>query len=333
MNDNDTETKNAPEKEISFRIGLDNNVRDNEIINVPQPLSDQFHRNGFIALPNILDKELVSALNNHLERILRGQYDRGRLPDKTPKILKGQLKEDGGTVGPLGFSGNFQNVKVLQIINVHKCNSLFREVETNPLLGQVVAKLAGWTTEGIRLVQDQIWAKPPNAAPLVFHRDSPYFMFDPPDIVTVWIALDDMDAELGPLEYVVGSHLWGDGRSGSASQFFQPNQGGKTLLYSAAEREGIPVKNLKIVSMEGLQAGGMSIHWGKTWHGSGKNESRSRPRRGLGLHFAPATVKFTPEACKSSLWRSHVEGFDDLSTVILSEDDFPITWKPLEERL
>mmetsp|Transcript_17632 Transcript_17632/g.26725 ORF Transcript_17632/g.26725 Transcript_17632/m.26725 type:complete len:86 (-) Transcript_17632:510-767(-) len=85
--------------------------------------------------------------------------------------------------------------------------------------------------------------------------------------------------------------------------------------------------------MEGLQAGGMSIHWGKTWHGSGKNESRSRPRRGLGLHFAPATVKFTPEACKSSLWRSHVEGFDDLSTVILSEDDFPITWKPLEERL
>lgn len=69
-----------------------------------------------------------------------------------------------------------------------------------------------------------------------------------------------------------------------------------------------------------------------TRHGSGKNESRSRPRRGLGLHFVPAEVKFTPDACKSSLWRSYVEGFDDASKVPLSEDDFPITWKPPEKR-
>ena len=32
---------------------------------------------------------------------------------------------------------------------------------------------------------DQVWAKPPGAPPLVFHRDSPYFDFAPSDVVTV----------------------------------------------------------------------------------------------------------------------------------------------------
>ena len=36
----------------------------------------------------------------------------------------------------------------------------------------------------------------------------------------VWVALDEMVPELGPLEYVSGSHLWGDGRSGTASHCF-----------------------------------------------------------------------------------------------------------------
>ena len=60
-----------------------------------------------------------------------------------------------------------------------------------------------WSS-GARVAQDQIWAKPPGASPLVFHRDSPYFDFVPDDVITVWIALDDMTCdELGPLEYVL----------------------------------------------------------------------------------------------------------------------------------
>ena len=46
----------------------------------------------------------------------------------------------------------------------------------------------------------QVWAKPPGASPLTFHRDSAYFDFVPSDVITVWLALDDMLPELGPLE-------------------------------------------------------------------------------------------------------------------------------------
>ena len=310
---------------------------------VPESLIASFRADGFVVCPKVVSLSAVEALNDRLEDVLRGNYDRGRKPDKVPRLVKGDKPEspvhsdtaaskDMSTkkesrkrnrIGPIGFNGNLQNVKVLQIINIHKADSLFRTLETSQSLASVVAQLAGWEAGAARLAQDQVWAKPPGAPPLVFHRDSPYFMFDPPDVVTVWFALDDMDPQLGPLEYVRGSHMWGDGRVGSAQQFFQSNV--KSLLKSAAEREGLDVDDLDIVSMAGLKAGGLSIHHGKIWHGSGKNCSASQPRRGLGMHFVPANVKFTKEAANSRLWKPYVAGVDDPSSVELSEEDFPIS--------
>eukprot|EP00592_Proboscia_alata_P015227 CAMPEP_0194397666 /NCGR_PEP_ID=MMETSP0174-20130528/125670_1 /TAXON_ID=216777 /ORGANISM="Proboscia alata, Strain PI-D3" /LENGTH=118 /DNA_ID=CAMNT_0039193867 /DNA_START=530 /DNA_END=883 /DNA_ORIENTATION=- len=72
---------------------------------------------------------------------------------------------------------------VLQLINIHKSDTCFRTLATSPILGELVAKLAGWDTPefgGARLAQDQVWMKPPHCPPLMYHRDSPYFMFDPP---------------------------------------------------------------------------------------------------------------------------------------------------------
>jgi hypothetical protein len=337
---------------------------------VPQDTIDRFQNDGFVVFTEVISTDAVEALNDRLEDVLRGVYDRGQKPDKVPSLVKGhkpqpkgklsereatvlepttttipeaigtqptkstknnkKSKQSGGgsscSIGPIGFSGNLQNVKVLQIINMHKADSLFRKLETNPSLAKVVSQLAQWDRYGgARLAQDQFWGKPPGAPPLVFHRDSPYFMFDPPEVVTVWIALDDMDETLGPLEYVVGSHTWGDGRVGSANQFFQADT--TKLLFSAAEREGIddPINNLEFVGMGGLRRGGLSIHHGKIWHGSAKNSSKHQPRRGLGLHFVPASVRFTAEASKSRLWKPYVTGVDDPSTVELSEEDFPTT--------
>ena len=330
---------------FSFRISLtetdeDEASHNSSLENVPQSLIDQFQTDGFAVFPQVIRLEAVDALNDRLEDVLRGTYDRGSKPDKTPKLVKvakpekvpvqedevaanGKRKNKKSSIGAIGFSGNLQNVKVLQIINIHKADSLFRRLETNATLGRIVAQLAGWK-KGARLAQDQVWAKPPNAPPLVFHRDSPYFMFVPSDVVTVWIALDDMDPELGPLEYVKKSHRWGDGRVGSASQFFQPNV--KRLLKSAAEREGLTLEELEIISMAGLKAGGLSIHHGKIWHGSGKNNSKTKPRRGVGLHFVPANVQFTSEAAHSSLWRSYVAETENPEDVELPEGDFPVTY-------
>ncbi len=405
---------------------------------ITQDEIEEFQQNGFTVFPKVFDAQSVSELNHRLELILRGVYDTGRKPDKTPKLIKVPLPGDSevlrfeedrrqnwdkseerkveeqkeillsinnvsGSVksktirskekqddekcscsdvknarikdetsnssiqregnqmtkfaatatatatatakpntkkkkkakksklGALGYSGNQQNVKVMQIINVHKCDTFFRQLVTTEVLGYMVSKLMQWPN-GARLAQDQIWAKPPGSPPLAYHRDSPYFMFTPHSVATVWIALDDMyDEEIGPLEYVKGSHLWNDGRVGSSQNFFQAN-GGKALLYSAAERSGIENYKdaLTYVSMKGLQAGGLSVHDGRTWHGSGGNKS-DRPRRGIGLHFVPLHVKWTETAMNSRLWRRYVEDVvkdnGDVGEIELNESDFPIVYR------
>lgn len=292
-----------------------------QVLEVPPSTVQAFQRDGYVVFEDVLDTDTVHLLQERFEHVLRGHYDGNKEPDKAPR----RLRSDVGAP-PLGFSGNLKNVQVLQVINIHKCDRSFRRIAVHPLLGQVVATLAGWA-DGSRLAQDQVWAKPPHASQLSFHRDSPYFMFDPPEVVTVWVALDDMDPELGPLEYVVGSHTWGDGRVGSSNNFFD---GGTSLLEDAAKREGLG--SWKVVSMAGLRAGGISIHHGRTWHGSGKNQSRARPRRGWGLHYVPANVRFTPEASRSRLWKRYVPAEDldpaQVSKIELPEEDFPVVWIP-----
>lgn len=340
---------------FSFRISLrdDEEGRNPEYPEVPEELRRRYQEDGFISVPNVLDIVDVDALTDRLENIIRGEYNTRKKPDKAPKLVKSgyqagqfsvtrkciqdtnqspeeekasksqsteQKKTKSCAKGPLGFSGNLSNVKVLQLINVHKCDRLFRKLVTSRQLGKVVADLAGWE-QGARLAQDQVWAKPPGAPPLVFHRDSPYFMFDDNRVVTVWIALDTMDAELGPLEYVKGSHLWGEGRVGTSKQFYQ-HTGGMKLMLSAAASEGLSMEDLDIISMAGLEAGGISIHNGRTWHGSSRNASETRPRRGVGLHFVPKNVKFTADARHSKLWK----GYWERDGAELCPEDFPVVY-------
>ena len=113
-------------------------------------LRESFESDGFVKIPGVLSSDAVEALNKRLEHVLRGQYDRGDKPDKTPKLIKlrmatqyddgdGDEKKDehdtnnmrktkprGGKIGPLGFTGSRQNAKVLQVINVQKCDRRLR---------------------------------------------------------------------------------------------------------------------------------------------------------------------------------------------------------------
>jgi len=277
----------------------------------------RFREDGFVRISKFLSLDEVGELNEHLDHILKGQYDRGSEPDKRPSEIS-LIHED---------RRRQRKKRVLQVINAHKCDSAFRKLATNEELGRVVCKLCGWEClGGVRLAQDQIWAKPPGAPPLVFHRDSPYFMFTPDDVCTVWVALDDMDEELGPLEYVPGSHLWGKGRVGSSSAFFQAK--GRDLLYSAAQHEGIDPAGLEIISMCGLAAGGISIHNGLTWHGSESNRSSVRPRRGVGIHYVPCNVKFTVDAVKSKLWSSYYNELNE--NMDMDSSLFPIVYHSTE---
>lgn len=140
----------------SFSLSLHADYSNPEIVsdaNVPKSVIDSFQKDGFAVFPKVLTPGDVNILNERLEYVLRGEYDRGTAPDKAPKRIKSPFDKTKNSA--LGFSGNTQNVKVLQVINVHKSDKAFRRLAIHPAIGKVVASLAGW--DGARLGKCRRW--------------------------------------------------------------------------------------------------------------------------------------------------------------------------------
>ena len=244
-----------------------------------------FRAAGFLARPApFLSADFVKELQFQLERMIRHDYDElegqkrgGGKPDKPCRLVKAplpthpsgktQLSQDRQDAckkkkaqAPLGFSGNHDNVKILQLVNVWKCSSVFEQLVLSPILGEFVGRITGWPS--VRVTQDQTWLKPPSAGALGFHKDRGYFMLRRRDdgidvaagvdafddqylngvrVVTMWLALDKMDEEIGPLEYAKGSHRWGK-TPGTNNNFFVPEgdggaEGFRHLVLQAARSE------------------------------------------------------------------------------------------------
>lgn len=156
-----------------LRIELTKRYRYNESHHPTNEEVNKFQNDGYSTFPLVFTKDTVDALNGRLEMVLRGTYDTGTRPDKTPKLIKSKLptaarrgkNEDKSTEEDearskkfaLGYSGN-KRKKVFQVINIHKSDQLFRELVTCSILGKLVAKLMKWE-DGARLIQDQVWAK------------------------------------------------------------------------------------------------------------------------------------------------------------------------------
>ena len=330
------------------------NVPDVELSAFSPSDISSFEEDGFLKVSKpVLSPMFVDELNYALERAIRGMYDSedgkrgGGIPDKAVKRVKMALPPPPPYVSApppaLGFSNNHQNVRTLQIVNVWKASLPFERLVLSSELGEFIASLTGWPS--VRVVQDQTWLKPPSSQALAFHRDRGYFMFRsavpfPPDedcingvrIVTAWIALDDMDDELGPLEYAVGSHKWQKSSHGTNPSFFESTDY-RHLAHHAAAKEppcgGEPQNTkeaLTFTSMSGLPRGSMSIHDGDTYHGSGPNKSRTRCRRGVGIHYVRGDVEWdVEEAQKSKIWRRYVS---DRQNTNLDDKLFPIVWPP-----
>ena len=127
-----------------------------------QEAIQQFKDSGFVTADELISPSACAAICDELDCILRGELVGDCRPDKCPKG---------------SMSCRTPSKKVLHMINTWKSSEVIKAVVTDRELGKLVAHLGGWS--GARVAEDQVWIKPPGAGPLVFHRDSPYFDFDP----------------------------------------------------------------------------------------------------------------------------------------------------------
>jgi ectoine hydroxylase-related dioxygenase (phytanoyl-CoA dioxygenase family) len=154
---------------------------------------------------------------------------------------------------------------------------LFRQFVLDPRISDILKLLLG---KQPLLLTDQIFMKPPHfGSAKPFHQDNAYFQcFPAAEVITSWIALDDVDEGNGCLRYIDGSHK------------------GPLLPHSPLPNDPnnrVPPEELIDRSKESLalvRKGGVVFHHSQTLHTSHRNES-DRWRRGYGGHWITADVR------------------------------------------
>ena len=175
---------------------------------------------------------------------------------------------------------------VIQIVNIWEAEPLFREHLYNPVLCEVAAELMG--TDTVRVWHDQVQYKPPIiGGPTDWHQDHPYWpIIQPADLVSAWMALDDVTIENGAMWMVPGSHLWGPHKGGTIGT--DPNGFAPTPDLSLLP-EGIQIERVPCP----VKKGEVMFHHCLTWHGSPPNHSE-HGRPGIAVHYMPGWTRYQP---------------------------------------
>lgn len=163
----------------------------------------------------------------------------------------------------------------------HVCCRGLWDIVTHPRILDYVQDIAGpnfvgWGTH--------FFCKMPHDPKVVpWHQDASYWPLSPARTVTVWLAIDDADAENAAMQFLPGTHKMG------ALQW-RPTQRNAALGQEIVDAEalGEPV-------FDDLRAGEMSLHADMLAHGSTANTS-GRRRCGLTIRYCSTDVRCLDEA-------------------------------------
>jgi phytanoyl-CoA hydroxylase len=163
------------------------------------------------------------------------------------------------------------------------CDPWFRDYMRQPQWTALAQELIG---EPVEADEPEWFDKPPGTSSVTPpHQDNFYFSLAPANVVTLWLALDEVDAENGCLRYVDGSHLRG----------FRPHAKSKILGFS----QGITDFSADDFSREvavRLSPGDVVAHHGMTIHRADANLSATRHRRSFAMVYRGVSCRRDEEA-------------------------------------
>ncbi len=262
----------------------------------PQQVA-QFHEDGFLILPKLIDAVTADRVAARFENLFHGKFETGLYPDE----WNWQEGRDGAD-------------RTRQICNGWKSDYTVASLVLGGEIGRLCAQLAGWP--GARIAQDNVIWKPPGAKALGFHQDDSYTgWIVPSHMTTCWIALDPTSAAGGTIEYVRGSHKWPV--SPPIKQFHAPDDYRKEMCDAAA---AVGLAAPELVPVE-VPAGGCAFHDGRTWHGSDMNRA-DKPRRSAVTHCMSSEARFHPTEI-SYIYNRYKRIGDEA----MDESFFPILWR------
>ncbi len=210
-------------------------------------LAQQYQAEGYVIVRNAIDADLVREVVAHVAWLQH------RYP----------------TIRPEAFSGNELNMKD---------DPFWVRLISDDRLLDIAEQFIG---PNIGLFASHYIAKPPfDGQAVLWHQDGSFWPLEPMDVITLWLAADDVDAENGCMQVIPRTQQLD-------LQQLQVRQDVANAL-GASMNETL-VDESKAVDVV-LKAGDVSVHHPNVIHGSKPNNS-SRWRRGLTIRYIPSTTR------------------------------------------
>ncbi len=204
----------------------------------------------------------------------------------------------------------------------HHVTGFRKAIDESPM-AEVAGRVLG--ARKVNLLFDQILVKEPNTSTrTVWHHDATYWPVAGDAIATLWLALDAATQETGAMEFVAGSHRWGQ-RFKAVS--FDPKQTYKEELPPVPDIEAERDRH-RIISYD-LEPGDCTLHHGLLLHAAPGNANATQRRRAYLTRWAGDGVTYHPRPNLQQMLRD--PGIP--AGAPLDCDLFPVVWRRPEPEI
>lgn len=225
---------------------------------IPVTANSDYDTNGFIVMRSFLHGAALARLQSEIVRYIRN-------------IVPHLSEADA-------FYEDRARPETLKQLNRMQQDPFFAELLTDARWLSAAEELLG---ESARAQGAEWFNKPAGTAHATPpHQDNFYFCFDPPQVLTMWLALDDVDAENGCLRYIPGSHRRG----------MRPHSRTRTLGFSQGIADYGDADRAAEVAIN-ARPGDLLVHHGNTIHRADANCSATRQRRSFAIVFQGASCR------------------------------------------
>ena len=179
---------------------------------IEQAQLDQFHRDGYLVVENLLSAEEIAALQADFDLWVEDSRSHAEAWGET---------QDGRARFDVELDHRPDHPSLRRVSSPTEISAAYRQVALSSRMAQVAAQLIGGN--GTRFHHSKINSKLPHTATQVkWHQD---FLFTPhsnDDVVTALLMVSEVTPENGPLTVIPGSHQgplwshWQDGRFSGA---------------------------------------------------------------------------------------------------------------------
>lgn len=222
-----------------------------------------YNRDGFVIVRQLLKSAEFAALRDNLDRYIR---------EVVPTLADSHA-----------FYEDRSRPETLKQMQHMGSDPFFRDYARQPTWIALAQALVG---EEVRAEEPEWFNKPPGTNHVTPpHQDNYYFNLKPPNVITIWMALDPVDEDNGCLRYVAGSHRHG----------VRPHGRSNILGFSQGIVDYGPDDQAREVPIH-LQPGDVVAHHGNTIHRANANRSATRHRRAFATVFKGVSCRRDEEA-------------------------------------